>query len=57
MSWGGTLVQLDAIDFVKSSTLPENREVEALTEGDFALTFDGDCQMIVHSMASCCTCV
>ena len=57
MSWGGTTVKLDAIDFVKSSTLPENRESEALTAADFALTFDGDCQMIVRSMASCCTSV
>ena len=57
MSWGGTPVKLDAIDFVKSSTLPENRESEALTAADFALTFDGDCQMIVRSMASCCTSV
>ena len=35
-------VQISAVDFVKSATLPVDRPFEALNASDFALSFDGE---------------
>ena len=39
-------VQISAVDFVKSATLTADRPFEALTASDFALSFDGEHELI-----------